>query len=343
MKKPLLSLLIGIWCFVAVTESLAVERHTLGDGVTRYWNNPNSWLPSGVPQNGDIIVIDEGDVIEITQVTTLNSVVVQVYGQVRFVEWFFDYGELILDENSTVQVSSTGSFDSWPGTVYDRNQITIGDNSLNGNDIEGLNNSRPNEYTENSLGSGGCASDASCTFVPLPVELISFEARTKFSSIEISWSTAKEWNFSHYILQHSTDGVNFTDLQRVDSELESSMVKEYSITDNLPVAGLNYYRLLAIDADGKQEDHGIVAASIEAVSGFTVYPNPNTAHQNFNILVSSKENGQALLQDASGKLLYASPVKGGKASLSGNSIKSGIYFITVITADETFKQKVIVP
>lgn len=80
----------------------------------------------------------------------------------------------------------------------------------------------------------------------LPVNLLSFTAQKQNTSVVLAWQSAAETNFSHYLIQRSTDGVSFNNLQKVTAIGEN---KTYKVVDAHPAPGNNYYRLKMVDND----------------------------------------------------------------------------------------------
>ena len=78
----------------------------------------------------------------------------------------------------------------------------------------------------------------------LPIELISFDARPSGNEIVLSWTVADP-EAALYVVERSADGVSFESLGEVYAGGTS-----HRFTDDRPMQGTNYYRLLMIDADG---------------------------------------------------------------------------------------------
>lgn len=72
-------------------------------------------------------------------------------------------------------------------------------------------------------------------------------------------------------MERSIDGLLFEKMGFVSGK--GSPGNDYSFQDNIPRAGINYYRLRQIDNDGQFEYSGIIAINND--SGiFAIYPNP---------------------------------------------------------------------
>ena len=86
-------------------------------------------------------------------------------------------------------------------------------------------------------------------YSPLPVVLTKFETYCQEdNSIEIVWQTASEQNSDYFILEKSTDGVNWFNLDRILAAGNSTSTLNYNVLDN-NVDNYNYYRLMQFDVE----------------------------------------------------------------------------------------------
>ena len=116
---------------------------------------------------------------------------------------------------------------------------------------------------------------ANYLYVALPVELIAFTAVPKEKTVQLSWSTATERNNSHFDIQRSADSRTWVNIGSVAGKGNSTETQVYQFTDDKPLSGLNFYRLLQVDFDGGQEVSNILQVKMERASlAFSVFPNP---------------------------------------------------------------------
>jgi hypothetical protein len=89
---------------------------------------------------------------------------------------------------------------------------------------------------------------------PLPVEMLSFDAKLKGDDVFVEWSTASEKNNDFFTVERSLDLENVIEIAKVSSRGDSYDVQSYSTYDRDPVRGaINYYRLRQTDKDGPSE------------------------------------------------------------------------------------------
>ncbi len=111
--------------------------------------------------------------------------------------------------------------------------------------------------------------------VVLPLTLLNFTATQQTNSIVTNWQTTNEVNVSHFTVQRSTNGSNFTDLGNVTATGGGN----YSYNDDLSTINTQpptiYYRLKMVDKDGSFTYSKVVSVSLTThYSSFNIYPNP---------------------------------------------------------------------
>jgi len=116
--------------------------------------------------------------------------------------------------------------------------------------------------------------------IGLPVSLKSFTAKLENKKPVLNWTSAKEENFSHYVLERSTDGNNFSDAAVIFANGNSTVESKYSFTDMAMAAinkGMIYYRLRMVDMDGKMkysETRLLRLTDETKPASIQAYPNP---------------------------------------------------------------------
>ncbi len=88
---------------------------------------------------------------------------------------------------------------------------------------------------------------------PLPVQLLSFKVQPQGNKNRVSWKTASETDNDYFTLQHARDGLNWKVIDNVDGQGTTSEQNQYTLYDHGIAPGLNYYRLIQNDFDGKSE------------------------------------------------------------------------------------------
>ena len=90
--------------------------------------------------------------------------------------------------------------------------------------------------------------------ISLPVKLLSFTVKgLNTEKVVLNWMTAQEKNSSHFTIEKSLDGKDFSEAGIVFSIGTSEQPKQYTFTDKLRAKerGIIYYRLKMVDLEGK--------------------------------------------------------------------------------------------
>jgi hypothetical protein len=179
---------------------------------------------------------------------------------------------------------------------------------------------------------------------PLSVNLIDFTANCETTENSITWSTSSETNCSHFILETSRDGANWTQVGIKQGSGTTQQIHNYTMTDESNSAELVYYRLTQVDYDGTKEVIGLVPLNCgnNGSSGLSVYPNPSSGE--FTVEISSATNQQMKvlqIQDMTGKIVYSQTITIGKGitKISVNQLRlaRGNYMINVLDETQQFK------
>jgi hypothetical protein len=87
----------------------------------------------------------------------------------------------------------------------------------------------------------------------LPVNFVSFTVKNAKEGVNaINWTTADEVNNSHFEIERSVDGTNWSSIATMFPE-EGSGLHAYRYNDKFSAKGAVYYRIRQIDRDGKDK------------------------------------------------------------------------------------------
>ena len=78
----------------------------------------------------------------------------------------------------------------------------------------------------------------------LPVTLLNFEAKAEEDYVMIQWYTLKEIDIDTFIVERSTDAINFIEVGKIKASGYSNTLLAYALVDSKPEVGLVYYRLI---------------------------------------------------------------------------------------------------
>lgn len=177
---------------------------------------------------------------------------------------------------------------------------------------------------------------------PLPVNLISFNAKATANGALLEWKTATERNNTAYHIYRATNGVSFVKIAEVKGNGNSDKVNVYQYIDSKPMIGVNYYQLYQIDDNGDQHDLGIrdLNFSVDGTKIIT-YPNPTYDAVTVSFPLNSYEHLEVI--DMNGKRLQKLQIKPSETSIKLNlsDYPTGMYFIRLIGNAMVNTQKII--
>ena len=182
---------------------------------------------------------------------------------------------------------------------------------------------------------------------PLPVTLLNFTGHLQNKTILLEWSTASEFNSSHFDLERSYDGVRFQKIAAVQAAGNSNSVIQYSYADRSFLSELNYYRLKMVDIDAKYKLSEIVLVKNTAITQ-NVYVIGNPVQNEINIRFSKIPQGNVSvrLMDMSGKILMSKET--GQLSqiilhldMNTEKFSRGVYILQTLADNKKFINRIL--
>ncbi len=162
---------------------------------------------------------------------------------------------------------------------------------------------------------------------PLPVRLKSLVAGNKGMINEVQWSTAEEGEGDRFVVERSADGKRFESIRIVDAK--GTPGYNYSVTDELPFNGINYYRLKVLNNDGTSFlSHMVTARYAHDLMEITIGPNPVSDQLTVRLNNSLKGSATLSLVDLTGRIIAERSL--GNESLvqfSMQGLNAGIYIV----------------
>jgi Secretion system C-terminal sorting domain len=164
---------------------------------------------------------------------------------------------------------------------------------------------------------------------PLPIELLYFSGKQEGNKIHLQWATASELNFHRFIIEHSTNGLDFTALfEQPGAGHNTNETHRYDYTHQSYVRGKNYYRLKSVDLDGLFEYSDVIIVEADEQITVSIFPNPVYDYLIIRTNVESNQSDCISITDSYGYEVFRTPVSSleTKIELSG-SVIPGIYFV----------------
>jgi hypothetical protein len=209
------------------------------------------------------------------------------------------------------------------------------------------------QYTGNGFKCGSCLPTGFTTYryissgvnivclqVPLPVELKEFNAIVQNGDVQLNWATESERDNSGFILERSSDAIDFTFFTEKKGAINSTVVNHYYSEDTDPLKGIVYYRLSQRDTDGKITRLAIVSVETSSpLSGTLIAPNPSSGIVKLQLpLHNDNEMFDVAIADATGKKVWSFQTA---ADLEFN-LMSGVYSVVVSLGSQSWQEKLVV-
>ena len=185
--------------------------------------------------------------------------------------------------------------------------------------------------------------------VTLPLNLLSFTAVINKNNVDLKWATDAEKSVSHFVIQKSYDGKNFSDAANVFAFGNTNEVKSYNYSDNVSSSKntVIYYRLRCVDIDSKftySEIRIIRISQQTTAAGVLAYPNPFV--NELRVSLPHTLQGRELrieLFNANGQLVKTkgAAMASQTETISTTDLEPGFYVIRVTSGTEKTQYKVI--
>lgn len=142
--------------------------------------------------------------------------------------------------------------------------------------------------------------------IPLPVEMMQFNASCADGNPLLTWYTASETNNHYFVVERSENGATFDSIARVQGSGNTNTITMYQFADYQSYGPETYYRLRQVDLDGKTTELGITSTTCTTVhEKLTILSVNQKYNSEFNVSFSTGVSGnhQILLFDINGRLI----------------------------------------
>lgn len=149
---------------------------------------------------------------------------------------------------------------------------------------------------------------------PLPVELIAFSGRNENGFNKLEWKTASELNNDYFELERSNAGEVFSSVGKVNGKGTTNEASSYSLIDEQPFIGNNYYRLKQVDFDGTVSYSNVIVVKNEQEGVFNISVFPNPVSKEGAVVVRTLKDDEyeatVVIMDMTGRALTSYQVNG---------------------------------
>jgi len=142
--------------------------------------------------------------------------------------------------------------------------------------------------------------EPTCVY-PLGVDLLNWQASMLDNDVLLTWTSMNEVNLGKYdVLRIEPSTGTEINIQSIFVNEDSHEKKEYSVVDEQPDPGLNYYQLLSVDRDGKAQRNNMIAVNTHFSEQYANYNNGTIQFGQ-----ALKEGDALTFYDLEGKLIDA--------------------------------------
>ena len=169
---------------------------------------------------------------------------------------------------------------------------------------------------------------------------MSFTGNCADGVVDVTWTTASEYNSSHFELENSRDGITWDVVYTKDAAGQSTELTEYTYNGVHANGGDNYYRLTQVDIDGTSKTYDVINVSCsQTTSGyFSIFPNPSSG--SFQVILNNAEiigDARMNVVDTKGNIVLSKSldVKSGiNMYVVNEDLAPGIYYVSVQNGDK---------
>ena len=181
------------------------------------------------------------------------------------------------------------------------------------------------------------------------IELSYFDVVPREDHVLISWATNKELNNSHFTIEKSKNGKNYTKVIDIPGSGSSKSYIEYAETDYQPYTGTSYYHIKQTDYNGKVKYFPTSGVIFNGKKETKAYPSQADIRMMETAEITGIKNEEVLvvLQDSEGKDYTAKIVitKEGTELFAEDASKEtppGIYTVLSSADSSIYSHKIIV-
>lgn len=242
--------------------------------------------------------------------------------------------------NSLLGLPPTGDVPTYTAASFDDKEISAQYRNGISPDLSG---------NTNGIKEFGRFSVFNAAGIVLPVSITNIKAYQKGNEVQVEWQAFNELNVNRYEIEKSADAANFSKIATVTARNNGNASNNYIATDVKPSQGKNFYRIKAIDNDGKIAYTQIVAVDISnGRKSISVVPNPvinRYVNLQLNNLAAAKYN--LILYSIEGKIVYSKLIEhaGGSSSQQiglPSGVAFGTYILKVFSESENYKERILV-
>ena len=114
----------------------------------------------------------------------------------------------------------------------------------------------------------------------LPIKFMNVKATELPHAVQIDFTNSAETDVAHYIIERSTNGIEFVPLATINPIHNNGSAASYQWIDKTRASGSNFYRVKGVEVDGKVVYSIVLKITVDkSVKALNVFPNPIQGRQ----------------------------------------------------------------
>ncbi len=166
------------------------------------------------------------------------------------------------------------------------------------------------------------------------------------NQVKLNWTTNTDYRTEHYIIERSSNGIDFTPIQTINILSQSTQAIVYDVIDDRPLSGNNFYRIYRKDLSTRGQVSNIVSEIInQQEDDFRIFPNPAEDLVFINLAKYEGQQCQVQLINSLGQIIFQNkifPDPSTPLSIATADFKDGVYLVTVIRKNGPLKTRKLV-
>ena len=232
----------------------------------------------------------------------------------------------------TIQPNWTASLEGAAFSAFSNPQIGIA--RFNGTDWD--------PFTGSGDNTANTATSTFSSFSPfmvgevgaiIPVHITYIGAGIKPVGAEINWNVENEISISRYVIEKSTNGIDFVNIGFVNAANKTT----YNFIDATLINGRVFYRIKVIENSGKYFYSKIISISNNKSGGVKIYPNPASEYIHIELDQTPVSGVEIIIYDGAGKKVKQVSTLSGFNLINIQELKKGIYHVRIKQPDAPVK------
>lgn len=162
---------------------------------------------------------------------------------------------------------------------------------------------------------------------PLAVHWLDFNATVEKGNVVLKWTTDQELFNDYFVVQRSKNLTQWEDLQKIEAKNNEQDAFQYQMIDQQPYWGLSYYRIKAVDINGKTGVSPIQTVHFSHLETLNIYPNPATNEATVKLPKGFKFTSLDIINTLGQIIQVPWQIDAERLILKVQTLENGVYFI----------------